>query len=230
VFDRSGQVITARDFPQLLGVKTTITAEGLQIIAGADSFTVPFTPSNDTLQDIRVFSEETAGVEVNSALSDWFCEYLQTHCRLLYMNSASHRPVATKRGGQFGDVVSYADECPILLISEASLADLNGRLETPVTMAHFRPNIVVSGCAPFAEDQWSAVQIGETTYDVVQTCKRCVFTTIDPITQQKSPTQEPLRTLTTYRQWDKGIHFGVHLIPRQTGTIHTDQTITVTNK
>jgi len=227
LFDTSGGVMTARDYPQLLGIQLKPGADGAKLhVSPSEKLDFPLTPLSHTPHTIKVFSEEAQGVEVDPVLSQWFSEFLGEPCRLLFMDEPS-RPVAAKRGGQLGDVVSYADECPILLISEASLADLNGRLADPVTMAHFRPNIVVSGCEAFAEDSWTAVQIGDTVFDVAQACKRCVFTTIDPITQEKSPNQEPLRTLATYRQQDGGgIIFGVHLIPRKLGQIAVGQAIT----
>ena len=81
------------------------------------------------------------------------------------MVGGAHRPVIARRGGQSGDEMAYADECPLLLISEASLADLNGRLAQPIPMRQFRPNLVVAGCLPFEEDNWRRVRIGEVEYD-----------------------------------------------------------------
>ena len=228
LFDETGQVLTGRDYPQLLGVQSTLTEKTLDItIKDGPSFSIPLSLDSKPVQTVKVFSEAAAGVQVSPELDAWFSTFLQTPTRLLFMQEPSHRPVAAKRGGQAGDIVSFADECPILLISEASLAELNGRLETPVTMAHFRPNIVVSGCEPFAEDSWTTIEIGGVVFDVAQACKRCVFTTIDPITQEKSPRQEPLRTLGTYRKQGGGIIFGMHLIPRKLGTIAVGQRLSL---
>src|SRR5437868_378675 len=97
-----------------------------------------------------------------------------------------------------GDVVSFADGYPILLVSEASLADLNGRLAAPIAMTRFRPNIVVAGCASFAEDGWARLRIGEIGFRGVKPCDRCVVTTIDPTTGKGGV--EPLRTLASFRR------------------------------
>ena len=136
------------------------------------------------------------------------------------MGDNASRAVAAKSGGKTGDVVSYADEAPILLISEASLQDLNDKLKMPVSMQHFRPNLVVYGSHAFAEDQWKLIRIGEVELEIVQQCKRCIFTTINPVTQQKEANGEPLKTLATYRKLPKGgVGFGVHLIPRKLGKV-----------
>ena len=117
---------------------------------------------------------------------------------------------------------------PILLILEASLEDLNARLENPVSMRNFRPNIVVKGCDSFEEDIWKRIKIGECEFRVVQKCERCVFTTIDPDTLEKNKKAEPLRTLANYRRTSgNDVAFGVHMIPEKLGTIRLGDQVEV---
>jgi hypothetical protein len=97
-----------------------------------------------------------------------------------------------------------------LLIGEASLEDVNRRLETPVPMNRFRPNFVVSGSQPFEEDTWTNVQIGEATFRAVKPCARCIVTTTDQETGERSA--EPLKTLADYRKKDQKILFGQNVI------------------
>ena len=125
------------------------------------------------------------------------------------------------------DVVSFADGFPLLLISEASLDDLNGRLAHPVTMMHFRPNVVVSGCAAFDEDQWREVQIGEATFRLVKRCSRCILTTIDPQTGEKAKDGEPLRTLKTYRRDGTKVMFGQNLLVAEGGAVRVGDRVSV---
>jgi uncharacterized protein YcbX len=130
--------------------------------------------------------------------------------------------------GQVGDEVSFADGFPLLLISEASLADLNGRLETPVSMRRFRPNLVVDGERAYAEDQWRRIRVGDVEFEGAKNCSRCVFTTIDPDTGVKDPTREPLRTLGGYRRKPQGgVYFGQNLIPRSGGAIHVGDRVEI---
>ncbi|KAG9335820.1 hypothetical protein JZ751_003652 [Albula glossodonta] len=97
--------------------------------------------------------------------------------------------------------VAYADICAIMLLSEASVTDLNTRLEFDVTATWFRPNIVISGCEAFEEDSWDQIQIGNVKLRRVMSCSRCLSVTVDPetgVTDRK----EPLQTLKTYRMCD----------------------------
>ena len=137
------------------------------------------------------------------------------------MGRDCRRPVTEERGGLPGDEVSFADECPLLLTSEASLADLNRRAPEPVAMHRFRPNLVVrDASAPYDEDHWRRVRIGGIEFDCAQACRRCVFTTIDPESGERHARQEPLRTLSTYRRMGAGgPAFGIHLIPRAEGSV-----------
>ena len=228
VFDKNLKVITAREFPQLLDI-SVMTEKGNLIIIYDNRPVLNIAPdTGKMLHNLLVFGEKASGYDSGKAARDFFSDYLDTDCFLIYMGNNHARGVSPKYGGKPQDVVTYADECPVLLISEASLRDLNQRLEHPVTMRNFRPNITVTGCLPYAEDSWKKVRIGECEFEVSQQCKRCVLTTIDPDSLQKSPKQEPLRTLTTYRKQPKGgVAFGVHLIPRKTGMISTGDEIRI---
>ena len=236
LFDEESQVITARDYPSLLRLSPNITEKGIEFylenklaitipkaVMGIDRYETPITKS------VMIFTQPTSGKSVDPDLDVWFSNYLSKKCSLLMMGPQTKRPILEKYGGKQGQTVSYADVAPLLLISEASLADLNSRLEEPVTMQHFRPNIVVSGCEAFEEESWTSIQIGETIYDVCEPCKRCVFTTIDPITLEKRKDGEPLRTLAKYRKHPRGggVSFGVLLAPRAEGKIKIDDSVIV---
>ncbi len=95
-------------------------------------------------------------------------------------------------------ITSLSDGFPYLIISQTSLDDLNGRLDAPIGMERFRPNIVIAGGAPFQEDQWSMIGIGDVRFSLVKPCARCVITTTDQRTGQRN--KEPLSTLATYRK------------------------------
>ncbi len=229
LFDENGQVITARQFPVLLNIQPQWTASGLCLEhASLPPLSIPFTAENKAQRKVYVFDGEASGLEVSEEASQWFTQLLGQSCRLIFMDAQSHRPVLPKYGGRLGDEVSYADECPLLLISEASLYDLNTRLPSPMEMRPFRPNLVVEGSAPYEEDTWKLLRIGSCIFEVAQPCKRCVMITLDPVTGQKHPHQEPLRTLATYRKHPSGgTSFGVHLVPRSEGSIRQGDKIVI---
>ena len=131
-----------------------------------------------------------------------------------------------------GDLFTFADGAPILVVSEASVATLNDRIVAaggePVPMGRFRPNLVVDGCAAFAEDTWSRLQIGDVILRSAGQSERCVITTTDQLTGERG--KEPLRTLATFRRSPANpteVVFGVNLINEsKSGTIRIgDQAI-----
>ncbi len=77
-------------------------------------------------------------------------------------------------------------------------------------MNRFRPNLVVSGVAAHAEDDWDVARIGQIEFVVAKPCIRCVVTTIDQATAVAG--REPLRTLATYRRVDGGVQFGQNVV------------------
>ena len=224
-----GETITAREFPRLVLVRTAADARGVTFSApGAPDLRVPHT-ARGARRRVTVFDNPCAGLTHPPGVDDWFSRYLGTSCRLVHMSEECVRDVLPETGGRWGDEVSFADECPLLLISEGSLRDLNTRLANPVSMRRFRPNLVVSDTGTaFAEDGWRKVRIGAVEFDFAQVCKRCVLTTIDPETAVLHERQEPLRTLSTYRRRGAGgPAFGVHLIPRTTGTVRRGDAIQI---
>jgi uncharacterized protein YcbX len=131
--------------------------------------------------------------------------------------------LATRKG--VSSQVSFADAYPLLLISEASLAGLNARLDTPVSMNRFRPNIVVKGCAAHEEDTWIEIVSGGVTLHMVKPCSRCVIPTIDPETGTKS--KEPTRTLATYRARDGKVMFGQNVIHEGIGMLNVGEEVKI---
>ncbi len=225
LIDQNRELITARTYPRLLQVESIVENGKLKITTPLESFT--FKPEKDgEPRTFKFFNEQLGGKSYTEEANQWFSNYLGTPCQLIHQSDV-YRPMLEKRGGQAGDQVNFGDEGPVLMIGEGSLEDLNKRLDHPVTMGHFRPNIVIRGTAPYEEDNWKLIRIGDCEFEVAQVCRRCVFTTIDPLTQEKNKKGEPLRTLSGYRKVpDGGVAFGVHLIPRKPGELRVGEEVT----
>ncbi|MBW8481968.1 MOSC domain-containing protein [Actinomadura parmotrematis] len=159
---------------------------------------------------VTVHGNPCLGVDQGDAAAAWFARALGRPCRLVRFTG--HR--ATAHGG--GEV-AFADGYPLLLISEESLEDLNGRLDAPLPMDRFRPNLVVRGLGAYGEDKVRLLRIGGTEIELVKPCARCVITTTDQETGERG--REPLRTLARYRNIDRGLLFGQNAVPRVTGPL-----------
>ncbi len=148
-------------------------------------------------------------IEPSAKASRLFSDHLGREVRLVYMPDDTQRPVKPERGRP-GDLVSFADAYPLLMISEESLAGLNARLADPLPMERFRPNVVIAGGEPHAEDDLGPFRIGDVTFRNVEPCDRCSVTTVDPATGERG--KEPLKTLAEYRKRDGQVWFGTNLI------------------
>jgi len=223
ISDNSGQFITARTEPTLCLVTTSLTEQGIKLSApNMPTFTLTYKYFSNQYQNVTVWGDEVAGQLCSTGASSWFSDYLQRPCQLLYFGQASTRE--KKVNTDNARKLAFADGYPLLLISQASLDDLNQRLsannEKAVSMAQFRPNIVIDNCLPFAEDGWQYIRIGDVEFKVSKPCERCILTTVNPENGVKDAQQQPLSTLKTYRQTSNGeVLFGQNLIPLSSGSI-----------
>lgn len=207
--DMSGRFVTQRELAQLALVDTAL--EGDRVLVGAPGqpeLEIPIAYEGGATRTVEVWRDRAIGV-VHAQGSAWFSNFLEAPHELVYMPEAHHRQVNPDRA-RLGDIVGFADGYPFLCISEASLADLNSRLEVPLAMERFRPNIVTSAAKAFEEDGYAQVRIGDISFRGVKRCERCVITTIDPLTGERG--REPLRTLAKYRLDDQKVWFGMNLI------------------
>ncbi len=225
--DIRGQFITARTEPNLCLIQVSITATGLKITApNMPPLTLAYQEFSAHFQNVTVWNDTINAQYGAKEYDRWFSQYLNKPCQLLYFGEQSQRFVKNSE-----KQVAFADGYPLLLISQASLVDLNQRCDLDLTMARFRPNIVVSGCEAFAEDGWQHIRIGEVEFEITKPCSRCTFTTLDPNTAQSNEAKEPLATLQSYRQVEKGdVLFGQNMVSLNQGQIKQGDTVTVLNR
>ncbi|MEO7325983.1 MAG: MOSC domain-containing protein [Dokdonella sp.] len=223
VVDADGKFVTGRQIAALTLVRARPDGDALQLEApGMPALRVEKPRADGARIGTAVWGAAVTPLLADDVAHAWLSTFLRMPLRLVHMDAACVRKVKGKYDGQYGhdeDVVSFADAFPLLLISQAALDFLNAKLARPVPMLRFRPNLVVAGTAPHAEDGWKRVRIGAVEFEVVKACTRCVFTTVDFERGERDPTGEPLRTLTTYRRTPDGVTFGQNLIPRGTGTL-----------
>jgi len=224
IIDEDRNFVNQRTHPELARIKPTL-ADGGVTITIPDAGCFPLVPTAESLRALvwRDWVKALVGEpEANEALSRFAGKAL----RLVYMPDDSFRRVDA---GRVMDIrrVSFADGFPLLVTSVSSLQELNSRLDSPAEMRRFRPNIVVEGAEPWAEDGWQELLAGSVRLSLVKPCSRCVMTTVDPETGVKDAAVQPLRTLSGYRRTDEGVIFGMNAIHESSGTIRVGDSVTV---
>lgn len=227
VVDRDHRFLTQRELSQMALIHAERTDEGLALTAPDMPRLSVTTPDAETPRVMAtlwddVFAATPAGGDVATT---WLTQLLGVDARLMYCPPDVQRPVdPTYAFAQ--ERVSFADGFPLLVIGQGSLDDLNTRLEAAdrpaVPMNRFRPNLVIGGSAPFAEDNWQRLRIGTgdtaIDIDIVKPCARCSIIPVDQATGIRG--KEPLALLSTYRRRDKKVYFGQNALHRSLGTIH----------
>lgn len=227
VVNAAGEFLSQRIRPKLALVRPELRDATLILRAPAlPELAIPAGSDGGEDVPVTVWGGETQGVVVSPEANEWFSALLGQDCRLVFMRDETVRPVRTDYAFD-GERTSFTDGFPFLLITEASLADLNRRLASPLPMNRFRPNLVVAGAEPFAEDGWGRIRIGPVTFRVAKPCPRCVMPTVDQ-TLGISTSTEPLRTLATFRRNADGqVDFGQNLLHAGTGRIEVGMPVEI---
>jgi len=222
IVDCNGKFISQREMAKMATIKTAINNGQLFLSYDDKEHKVPLTNTQSKQLTVTVWKDTFKASHICSDVDQWLSVILDKSCRLVYMHEQVRRQIDSNYAttNQF---VSFADAFPLLVISQASLDDLNKRLEVPVNINRFRPNIVVSGTSAFAEDQWQNLSINEIEYKAVKKCSRCIIPSINQHTGLQDQVKM-LAILNSYRKEDKKIKFGQNLIYKNADIIE-NQTI-----
>ena len=209
----NGRFVTQRELPRMALVTTQLTPTALTLTAPGMP---PLGVSRDAEGESRavtVWKFEGLGIDCGDAAAEWATQYLQTPLRLVRFDPGAPRVCNPEWTPGVRAVTEFSDGYPILVISRASLDDLNSRLPQALPMERFRPNVVIDGVDAYDEDRIHELRAGAVRLRVVTPCTRCSITTTD---QDRGAVDgvEPLRTLKEYR-YDpqlKGVLFGQNVI------------------
>lgn len=217
IVDLNGRFITQRQYPRMCLIAAQLDNGVLTLAAdGVAPLTVTTAAGGRERRLVTVWDDTVDAEDCGDHAATWLTRCLGVDCRLVFMPDDYQRLVNTDYARN-SEIVSFADGFPLLLISDASLQDLNARLDSAITTHRFRPNIVVSGCDAFAEDHWKKIRIAGIEFDVAKSCTRCVIPSIDPATGDKQ--REVIQVLASYRRRDGAIHFGQNLLFDRQGTL-----------
>ncbi|HEY7752044.1 MAG TPA: MOSC N-terminal beta barrel domain-containing protein [Ignavibacteriaceae bacterium] len=224
--DEDGMFFTQREHPQMALLQPKIENGVLKIshkLSGTRGISIPKEPNGGKLINVIVWNDQCKAMTYSKNIDEWFSDSLGFKCRLVYMPDSTERRV--NPAYVENKIVSFADAYPFLIIGEESLNELNRRMESPLPMNRFRPNLVFSGGESFDEDKWKKIVIGEVNFLVVKPCARCTITTVNQNTGERG--KEPLKTLATFRNFDGKVLFGQNMVSENRGEIHLGSEINI---
>jgi uncharacterized protein YcbX len=212
--DEAGMFVSQREVAAMTGLGTAFVDGHLHIFVKkqpGESLCLPLDvrASGMVKTKVQIWSSRCSALQYPPEVNRWFSDILNRQLRLVYMPDTTRRRV-DGRYAPAGQLVSYADGFPYLLIGEATLSDLQQRVGAEIPMNRFRPNLVVSGTEPFEEDSWSDFRIGDVLFRGVKPCARCIVPTTDQETGLRGA--EPLKTLAGYRKKGNKILFGQNVV------------------
>lgn len=217
-----GRFMTQREFPQLARIRPELTGEGetpelrLHHPELGQCQVPPVDPDRLRVQ-VTVWNDQVEAALVSESADAWLSRAIGVPCRLVFFPDDVLRQVDLAYA-RAGERIAFADGFPLLLIGQGSLDELNRRLPQPLSMRRFRPNLVVAGTLPYAEDSWRKISVGGIPMRVVKPCSRCAIPTVDPETGRFAG-KEPLATLATYRKRGNRVYFGQNVIHEGLGRL-----------
>jgi len=226
LIDERGVMLSQRDLPRMALIAAENGAGELVCAApGMPQLRVAIpAPGENRRLTARLWNDDVDVQLAADSAHAWFAQFLGAACRLVHQPDDAFRQVNRIYAAK-GVGVSLADGFPLLLINQGSLDDLNRRLEEPVEMRRFRPNLVVEGAEPFAEDAWRRIRAGEVEFSLAKPCARCSIPTVNPDTGEFG--KEPMRTLATYRRRGNNVFFGWNIIASSPGTLRVGDPVVV---
>jgi uncharacterized protein len=231
LIDDYGRFLSQREHPELALFKPEIVGAFLRIThrAHLESIDIPLRPvfeDEETKIKVTLWDDLIDAFEISRTATDWFTKQLGVSVRLVYMPQDSERKLDPNYAITGVEINSFSDGYPFLIIGQASLDDLNGRLEVQLPMNRFRPNFVFTNGAPFEEDTWRGFSIGNVSFVGVKPCDRCVMTTVD---QEKGVVsgKDPLKTLAKYRNFGNKVLFGQNVIGLGLGSVSVGDVVSV---
>ncbi len=222
--DEQLNFLSQRKLPKMALIKAAI--EGKQLILSTENAQIRFplhTTGGESLY-VTVWHDQCLAETVDASVDEWLSAFLQTPCRLVFLPDDRIRQVDQRYALPY-DQTAFSDGFPFLIVSHSSLHALNQIAQTDIEMIRFRPNLVIGGCEPYAEDTWREISINSITFRLPKPCSRCAVPAINPSTAAKE--KQPLMALNATRKWEKQVYFGQNALHNSSGTIIQGEAITI---
>ncbi len=225
--DDNGEFISGRTSPSLTLIKTHILDDNTWLLSHPDmAEDLRFNQDliTSVYKEVLIWDDSLQAQVADASVNQWFSQLLGKDVEMVFFGEKSERVT----GRRPDKSIAFSDGYPVLLTTEASLAELNDCCPEDIEMERFRPNFVISGNDAFAEDKWKRIKIGEVEFENVKPCDRCIFITLNPKTAEKTKRGEPLKSLGKFRtKKGEGIHFGINLIALNSGVVKVNDTVEI---
>ncbi len=221
IVDETGRYLTQREIPALAAIRPHIMPDLLILNCGLAQLDLPLHPHEGQMTRVQIWRDEVEALHIGDLADEWLRDVLGLDVRLVWMPDDAQRLV-DPRFAMSGEITSFSDGFPFLVLGSASVDDLNDRIiengGEAVGADRFRSNFLIGGALPYEEDEWIGFRIGECEFEVVKPCSRCVIPTLDQLSGEKTGA-EPLRTLATYRKRDGKIYLAQNALARKLGRV-----------
>lgn len=229
LIDRQGRFLSQREYPLMAAIRTALNDSVLSVQTdGMSELRLPLQADptiTSTALPVTIWQDNVAALDCGEHAHQWFSSYLGVDARLVRFAPSQQRICSPRWTGPDVATTQFADGFPLLVVGEASLQDLNQRMEKKgapaIPMDRFRPNLVLSGLEAYEEDYVDTLSFGEPGHEVVirmvKPCARCPIPTINQDTGLSDPLwgNEPLDTMSAYRanqRVEGGLTFGQNAI------------------
>ena len=227
VVDAQGEFVSQRELPRMALIQPAFHFGQLELTAPGMlplRLELEVDAASHRLS-VQVWDDRVAAWDQGDAVAQWFSEFLQAELRLVRFAPEVRRLSSERWTRGVAAPNRFSDGFPLLLLSSASLADLNQRLQAlgqePVGIERFRPNLVLGGLDAHDEDRLAELVFplqagGEVRLEPVKPCARCAIPNIDPATARSDPAVGDM--LQTYRQDRRllgAVTFGMNAILRE---------------
>ncbi len=226
LIDAENKFLSQRRLPRMALIKTLMIDNTLVLSAPTmKDIHLSLDESNEGEELMtQIWNDKCSARCVSPELDQWFSLFLKIPCRLVYQPETVIRSV-DHRYANTSDKVNFSDGFPFLILTEASVNFLNKAAGLTFSMARFRPNLVIANCAPYSEDYWRKIRIGEINFRLPKPCSRCSIPTINP--ENSKVTKEPLATLNRLRKWQHKVYFGQNALHDDQGELKINDDIII---
>ena len=224
--DEQGKFITQRQCRIMALISVCDDQETLTLSYQGEAFSLPWPTFSQTTQSrkVQVWEDEVRGQIIGGEINEWLSKVLQFRVNLVYMADDTHRQVDLDYASA-GTRTGFADGFPFLIVSQESITFLQQELTFDLDVKRFRPNIVVSGCDAFSEDQWKTIAINHIEFDLVKPCSRCVIPSID--LRSGLMQKEVMQVMVAHRKRGDQVYLGQNAVHKGQGTIEVGQQVKV---